>query len=56
MLLIQASMAVFEQYLSWRYGQVMAVGLFVMMVGTKARSVNVFCVGGVLVLLVLLAR
>lgn len=56
MLWIQASLAVFEQYLSWRYGPVMAAGLFVMMAGAKARSANVFCAGGVLVLLVLLAR
>jgi hypothetical protein len=56
MLWTQIWLALLEQYLQWRYGPVMAVGLFLVTIGTRARSGNLLCVGGILVLLVLLAR
>lgn len=45
--------ALLEQYLAWRYGPLMGLGVLLVGVGLKARSSYAMCVGGVLVLLVL---
>jgi hypothetical protein len=49
-------LALLEQYLQWRYGPTIGVGMFLAGTGIRARSANLLCVGGILVLLVLLSR
>lgn len=44
-----------EQYLQWRYGPIMAIGLFLVALGRKDHSEKLLCVGGILALLVLLS-
>ncbi|WP_127357161.1 hypothetical protein [Actinacidiphila soli] len=51
MLWNQVVLALLGQLLERAYGPLMAVGLFVVAVGWKSRSLKIFCVGGVLVLI-----
>ena len=55
MLWSQIVLSVLEQYLQWRYGPLMAVGLFLLMLGIRIRNPNALCVGGILVVLVVLS-
>ncbi|MEU1537270.1 hypothetical protein ABZ461_03890 [Actinacidiphila glaucinigra] len=47
--------ALLEQYLAWQYGPLMGLGVLLVAAGHRARSGYAMCVGGVLVLLVLVS-
>lgn len=47
--------ALLEQYLAWQYGPLMGLGVLLVAAGLRARSGYAMCVGGVLVLLVLVS-
>ncbi|MEU1620639.1 hypothetical protein ABZ479_25470 [Streptomyces sp. NPDC005722] len=47
--------ALLEQYLAWQYGPLMGLGVLLVAAGRRARSRYAMCVGGVLVLLVLVS-
>ncbi|MFJ4851166.1 MULTISPECIES: hypothetical protein [unclassified Streptomyces] len=47
--------AIAEEYLGRRFGPLMGLGVVLVVVGSKARSSYAMCVGGVLVLLVLVS-
>ncbi|MDX2705005.1 hypothetical protein ACFYYN_29530 [Streptomyces sp. NPDC001902] len=55
MLWSHVTAALLEQYLAWQYGPLMGLGVLLVGAGFKARSSYAMCVGGVLVLLVLVS-
>jgi hypothetical protein len=55
MLWSQVVVALLEQYVQWRYGPLMAVGLFIVLAGWKVGSPKLLCVGGILIMLVILS-
>ncbi|MGW3246935.1 hypothetical protein [Streptomyces sp. NPDC001070] len=55
MLWTRVPAALLEQYLAWQYGPLTGLGVLLVGAGLQARSSNAMCVGGVLVLLVLVS-
>ncbi|MET9877424.1 hypothetical protein ABZZ36_22730 [Actinacidiphila glaucinigra] len=47
--------ALLERYPAWQYGPLMGLGVLLVAAGLRARSGYAMCVGGVLVLLVLVS-
>ncbi|MFD3455913.1 hypothetical protein ACFWVC_27510 [Streptomyces sp. NPDC058691] len=47
--------AIVEEYLGWQFGPLMGLGVVLVAAGAKARSSYAMCVGGVLVLLILVS-